>query len=270
MKLMDDQAIKQKSSDGTTVQTDRPSGSNGFPLNHPKCDISAQQRTASSEIDGGRFDLVGAYGVWLDSRSRASTSRSSCRRSHRLRHGSASARRTAASATCCSYGKFKRQLAEHCGRRDRRSRSARRRARRASSSVPVTPDSIRSSPPATSRVRLRSAGTSASSSTSTIAAGCLQLERGGHRARQRRCSRCAVRSNGRLFKDDSETFNDIAVWPGLDFNLTDNIIIRPQGLAPPDDRTRSIGASASPSCSRCDRAATRHGRQISAGGVRTR
>jgi hypothetical protein len=41
--------------------------------------------------------------------------------------------------------------------------------------------------------------------------------------------RCEI--NGRLFKDGSETFNDIAVWPGLDFYLTRNFIIRPQGLA---------------------------------------
>jgi hypothetical protein len=40
--------------------------------------------------------------------------------------------------------------------------------------------------------------------------------------------RCEV--NGRLFRDN-ETFNDISVWPGIDFNLTDNIIIRPQAVA---------------------------------------
>jgi hypothetical protein len=41
--------------------------------------------------------------------------------------------------------------------------------------------------------------------------------------------RCEV--NGRLFKDGGETFNDVAVWPGFDFNLTEYLIIRPQGLA---------------------------------------
>ncbi len=37
--------------------------------------------------------------------------------------------------------------------------------------------------------------------------------------------------NGRLFNEDTETFNDIAVYPGIDFNLTDRFIIRPEGLA---------------------------------------
>lgn len=36
---------------------------------------------------------------------------------------------------------------------------------------------------------------------------------------------------GRLFNDVGSTFNDIAVYPGLDFNLTENFIIRPEGLA---------------------------------------
>ena len=36
--------------------------------------------------------------------------------------------------------------------------------------------------------------------------------------------------NGRLFNDGG-TFNDVAILPGLDFNLTDNFIIRPEGLS---------------------------------------
>jgi hypothetical protein len=35
--------------------------------------------------------------------------------------------------------------------------------------------------------------------------------------------------NGRLFNDDG-TVNDISIWPGFDFNLTDYFLIRPQGL----------------------------------------
>jgi hypothetical protein len=40
-----------------------------------------------------------------------------------------------------------------------------------------------------------------------------------------------VEVNGRLFNEFGGTFNDIAVYPGIDFNLTDNFIIRPEGLA---------------------------------------
>ncbi|MGH7787414.1 MAG: hypothetical protein ACRERC_11145 [Candidatus Binatia bacterium] len=36
---------------------------------------------------------------------------------------------------------------------------------------------------------------------------------------------------GRVFNDFGQTFNDIAAYPGIDFNLTDNVIIRPEGLA---------------------------------------
>ena len=41
--------------------------------------------------------------------------------------------------------------------------------------------------------------------------------------------RCEV--NGRQFRDFGDNFTDIAVWPGIDFNLTDSFIIRPQAAA---------------------------------------
>ncbi len=44
--------------------------------------------------------------------------------------------------------------------------------------------------------------------------------------------RCEV--SGRLFNSDG-TVNDISIWPGLDFNLTDYFIIRPQGLVHASD-----------------------------------
>ncbi len=40
--------------------------------------------------------------------------------------------------------------------------------------------------------------------------------------------RCEL--NDRLFRD-GQTFNDMTIWPGLDLNLIDHLIIRPQGLA---------------------------------------
>lgn len=40
-----------------------------------------------------------------------------------------------------------------------------------------------------------------------------------------------VEVNGRLLRDFGDTFNDISVYPGFDFNLTENIILRPQGIA---------------------------------------
>jgi outer membrane protein OmpA-like peptidoglycan-associated protein len=40
-----------------------------------------------------------------------------------------------------------------------------------------------------------------------------------------------IEFNGRLLRDFGDTFNDISIYPGIDFNLTENIIIRPQGIA---------------------------------------
>jgi hypothetical protein len=40
--------------------------------------------------------------------------------------------------------------------------------------------------------------------------------------------RCEL--NDRLFRD-GQTYNDMTIWPGLDLNLIDNVVIRPEGLA---------------------------------------
>lgn len=50
-----------------------------------------------------------------------------------------------------------------------------------------------------------------------------------------------VEVDGRLFRDFGDLFNDIAVYPGLDFNLTDHFIIRPEGLAGITDDAISWG-----------------------------
>ena len=36
--------------------------------------------------------------------------------------------------------------------------------------------------------------------------------------------------NGRFLRDFGEDFHDVSLWPGLDFNVSDRITIRPQGL----------------------------------------
>jgi hypothetical protein len=41
--------------------------------------------------------------------------------------------------------------------------------------------------------------------------------------------------DGRLFNDVGSTFNDIAVYPGLDINMFDYVIIRPEGLVAASD-----------------------------------
>jgi hypothetical protein len=44
-----------------------------------------------------------------------------------------------------------------------------------------------------------------------------------------------VEFDGRLFNDVGSTFNDIAIYPGLDINFFDNVIIRPEGLVAASD-----------------------------------
>jgi hypothetical protein len=48
-------------------------------------------------------------------------------------------------------------------------------------------------------------------------------------ARANRLLALRTEVNGRLFNSGG-TVNDISIWPGLDFNLTDYFVIRPQGL----------------------------------------
>jgi hypothetical protein len=176
MKLMDDQSIKQKSSDGT--QFEGPTlGLNGFPLNHPKCDISAQNGCIE-EIDGGRFDLVGAYGVW--STLEVGVDFPFVVQESINYVGSANAE-NANLGDLLLYGKFKRQLSEHVagaigleisaptGSSSKFLGSGNRTQSVSLHALPVR--SLR--PRRASRLpaqRRRSAG-------------CLQLERGGHRPR---------------------------------------------------------------------------------------
>jgi hypothetical protein len=224
MKLMDDQSIKQKSSDGT--QFEGPTlGLNGFPLNRPKCDISAQNGCIE-EIDGGRFDLVGAYGVW--STLEVGVDFPFVMQESINYVGSANAE-NANIGDLLLYGKFKRQLSEHVA---------------GAIGLEI------SAPTGSSSKFLGSGNTGLNPFLSTrYQSGRFAL--GGHVGFQLNVDdppdvfnwsvegivrgtslfslRCEI--NGRLFKDGSETFNDIAVWPGLDFYLTRNFIIRPQGLA---------------------------------------
>lgn len=39
-----------------------------------------------------------------------------------------------------------------------------------------------------------------------------------------------LESNGRFFRDFGKDFNDISLWPGIDFNISDFVTVRPQGL----------------------------------------
>ena len=160
-----------------------------IPLNHPKCDISAQNGCIE-EIDGGRFDLVGAYGVWstlevgadfpfvmqesIDYVGGANAEERESRRP-------AAVRQVQAPAVGARGGRDRPRDQRADGIVERVPRLRQHRTQ------PVPLDAL------PVRARAPSAGMSASSSTSTIRRMCST---GASRASSapRRCSRCAARS----------------------------------------------------------------------------
>jgi len=224
MKLMNDQNISQPDSSGTKF--DGPTlGLNGFPVNQPRCSLSASPPNCIESIDGGRFDLVGAYGigssleVGLDFPFLVQQQKSFV---------GGTSNDDVSPGDLLFYGKFKRQLAEHWA---------------GAIGVEVSAAS------GSERDFIGTGHTGVNPFLSTrYQVGRLSL--GGHlgfqlntdsppdvfnwsvdaivRGNQLFALRCEV--NGRVFRQ-GETFNDIAVWPGIDFNLTDNFIIRPQAVA---------------------------------------
>jgi hypothetical protein len=177
MKLMDDQSIKQKSSDGT--QFEGPTlGLNGFPLNHPKCDISAQNGCIE-EIDGGRFDLVGAYGVW--STLEVGVDFPFVVQESINYVGGANAE-NANIGDLLLYGKFKRQLSEHVAG----AIGVEISAPTGSSSKFIGSGNTGLNPFLSTRYQsgpIRPRRASRLPAQRRRSAGCLQLERGGHRPR---------------------------------------------------------------------------------------
>jgi hypothetical protein len=223
MTLMDDQGIAQEDSQGTKF--DGPTlGLNGYPVNQPKCSPTAPTNCIES-IDGGRFDLVGAYGLGPNLEVGADFPFVV---QQQISFVGGNNQEDADLGDLLLYGKFKRQLAEHWA---------------GALGVEV------SAPTGSSSNFIGSGHTGLNPFLSArYQSGRLGL--GGHagfllnvdgpadvfnwsfdaivRGNQMFALRCEV--NGRLFRDN-ETFNDISVWPGIDFNLTDNIIIRPQAVA---------------------------------------
>lgn len=225
IKLMDDQAIKQTDSAGT--QFEGPTlGLNGYPLNaSPKCTISATKGCVE-EIDGGRFDLVGAYGL-------LSTLEVGFDfpfvMQEEINYVGGDNAEEAGLGDLVLYGKFKRQLAEHIAG-----------AVGLEISAPTGSVSDRFGTGHTGlnpflSARYQSGPVAVGShigfllNTDTPPDVFNWSVEGIVRATSLFALR--VEFDGRLFKSGGETFNDVSVWPGFDFNLTENFIIRPQGLA---------------------------------------
>lgn len=223
MSLMDDQGITQPTSQAGTTYKGPTLGFNGYPLNDPKCGSTDQ---CIEKIDGGRFDLLGAYGisatteVGLDMPFVMQEQLSFVDGGHTENVGV---------GDLLLYGKLKHQFAEHVAG-----------ALGLEISIPTgSPDHFFGS---------GDLGLNPFLST-RYQSGRLAL--GAHagfllnstdqpdvfnwsvdaivRGNAMFALRCEV--NGRQFRDIGNNYTDIAVWPGIDINLTDNVIIRPQGEA---------------------------------------
>jgi hypothetical protein len=189
-------------------------GLSGYPLKDPTID----------DINGGRFDLVGAYGIGAAELGIDLP----FVMQEQIKYTDGSTVDHAGIGDLLLYGKFKRQLAEHWAGALGLELSA---------------------PSGSSRDYFGSGNLGLNPFLSTrYQSGPFAV--GGHvgfllntgsqpdvfnwsvegvvRGNELFALRCEF--NGRLFRAGQE-FNDIAVWPGIDLNLIDHIIIRPQGMA---------------------------------------
>lgn len=226
MKLMNDQSIKQSDGEGGTFKGPTLNLA-GYPLNRPqKCKGLAGEPGCVTEIDGGRFDLVAAYGL-------LSTLEVGLVfpfvMQEQVSFSDGANQETADLGDLQFYGKFKRQLAEHWAG----ALGLEINAATGSSSKGFGTGHTGLNP--FMSVRYQSGRVALGSHVGFL----LNVDgpsdvfnwsvEGIVRATHLFALRCEV--NGRLLKAGGETFNDVAVWPGLDFNLTDYFVIRPQALA---------------------------------------
>lgn len=222
MKLNNDQSIKQPDVTDPTKNVEGPTlGLNGYPVKP----FAQKQGSNVTSIDGGTFNLIGAYGIeaWevggnLPFLMQQQISFATKRPQEDVNVGD-----------LVLYGKYKMALADNWAG-----------ALGMEMSIPSGPESE----------LLGSGDLGLNPFLSTrYTSGRVAL--GGHlgfllntgdqpqvfnwslqnilRGTEHFCIRTEI--TGRLFNDVGSTFNDIAVFPGLDINIFDNVIIRPEGLA---------------------------------------
>jgi len=187
-------------------------------------DYEKQHNKTIENIDGGRFDLVAAYGLGQAAEIGFDLP---FVMQQQIKPTSGSPDNVANVGDLVLYGKFKQQLADHWAG-----------AIGLELSAPTGPSS-----------ELLGSGDLGLNPILSTRYQSGRLALGGHvgfllntgsqpdvfnwslEAVARANSMLAFRTevNGRLFRDDG-TVNDISIWPGLDFNLTDYFVIRPEGL----------------------------------------
>jgi hypothetical protein len=230
MLLQDDQSINQQgtlSAGGTTTFKGPKLALNGYPINGKKC--SVDDKTSSNRciesIDGGRFDLVGAYGLGANSEVGLDLP---FVMQQQIDYVDGGHMENANVGDLVLYGKIKRQLAEHVAG----SLGLELSAPTAPSDNFLGSGELGLNPFLSTRYQSGRVALGAhvgfllnTGSKPDVFNWSLETILRGNALFALRCE-----LNGRLFQD-SGTYNDIAVWPGIDLNLTDNFVIRPQALA---------------------------------------
>lgn len=213
-------------------------GLNGYSvrsLAKKKCPTNPPNTPCIEEIEGGRFDLIGAYGlgntaeVGIDIPFVIQ---------QQIEYTNGSFQNDADIGDLVLYGKFKQELAEHW----------------------AGAVGLELSAPTGSESNLIGSGDLGLNPFLSTRYSSGRLALGGHLgflfnagsqpqvfnwsvsflARANRLLALRTEVNGRLFNQYG-TNNDIAIWPGLDFNLTDYFIIRPQGLVHASDEAINWG-----------------------------
>jgi hypothetical protein len=227
MVLMDDQSVKQTDNQGATFKGPTL-GLNGYPINKPACSSAASATTPTciESIDGGRLDLVGAYGLGANAEVGLDLP---FLMQQQIKFVDGSHQSFANVGDLLLYGKIKRQLEEHW----------------------AAALGLEISIPTGSRSKYLGSGDLGLNPVLSTRYQGGPLALGAHvgfllntgtqsdvfnwdvdaivRVTAPFALRCEV--NGRQFRDFGENYTDISIWPGMDFNLTDYFIIRPQGVA---------------------------------------
>jgi hypothetical protein len=222
MKLSNDQGISQPDVNDPTKSVEGPTlGLNGYPVKP----FAQKKGSNVTSIDGGSFNLIGAYGIetWevggnLPFVMQQQVSFESLRPQQDVNVGD-----------LVLYGKYKMDLAEHWAG-----------GVGLEMSIPTGPEDellgsgdVGFNPFLSTRYQSGPVGLGGHLgfllNTGSQPSVFNWSVEGVVRVTQHFALRTEV--NGRLFNDVGSTFNDVAVYPGLDVNLFENVIIRPEGLA---------------------------------------
>lgn len=222
MKLMNDQQIKQTDVTDPTKTVEGPTlGLNGYPVKP----FAQKKGSNVTSIDGGTFNLIGAYGIqsWEVGGNLPFVMQ------QQISFATERPQEDANVGDLVLYGKYKLPLADHWAG-----------GLGMEMSIPSGPESellgsgdLGLNPFVSARYQEGRAGLGGHLGFLLNTGSQPQVFNWSVEGVVRGNKYFSLRTeiDGRLFNSVGETFNDIAVYPGLDVNLFDHFIIRPEGLA---------------------------------------